>query len=226
VPVVVLSKFFHEFPAPRDRSRLLLRRWLWRGALGARLTGATVGMRQHLACIRKDDEEGSVQRLLALAGTAPAEDVTLLHSFHFARARSKLQCCALASLGPRDLVTGELLDLPALLSAPGEEKVPTVLRGRLAEDDRASGLANRILHPRLPTRGLIQAITATSDARTLASHAISTEAQAALRDGDAARFLALREAALQKTVERYFQRQGEWSADDSPSLASMIVSED
>ncbi|MGK4008727.1 DUF262 domain-containing protein [Sorangium sp. So ce1036] len=226
LPVVVLSKFFHEFPAPRDRSRLLLRRWLWRGALGARLTGATVGMRQHLACIRKDDEEGSVQRLLALAGTAPAEDVTLLHSFHFARARSKLQCCALASLGPRDLVTGELLDLPALLSAPGEEKVPTVLRGKLAEDDRASGLANRILHPRLPMRGLIQAITATSDARTLASHAISTEAQAALRDGDAARFLALREAALQKTVERYFQRQGEWSADDSPSLASMIVSED
>ncbi|WP_437748156.1 hypothetical protein WMF39_40970 [Sorangium sp. So ce1504] len=105
LPIVVLSKFFYEFPTPRDRSRLLLRRWLWRGALGARLTGATVGMRQHLACIRKDDEEGSVQRLLALAGTAPAEDVQHLRSFHFARARSKLQCCALASLGPRDLMS-------------------------------------------------------------------------------------------------------------------------
>ncbi|WP_437505151.1 DUF262 domain-containing protein [Sorangium sp. So ce1099] len=226
LPIVVLSKFFHEFPAPRERSRLLLRRWLWRGVLGARLTGATVGMRQHLACIRKDDEEGSVQRLLALAGTSPAEDIQHLHSFHFATARSKLQCCALASLRPRDLVSGETLDLPALLSARGEEKVPTVLRGKLAEDDRASGLANRILHPRLPMRNLIEAITATSDARVLASHAISSEARAALRDGNAARFLALREAALHQTVERYFQRQGEWSADDSPSLASMIVSED
>lgn len=69
LPIVVLSKFFHEFPTPRDRSRLLLRRWLWRGALGARLTGATVGMRQHLACIRKGDEEGSVcfEETLALA---------------------------------------------------------------------------------------------------------------------------------------------------------------
>lgn len=226
LPIVVLSKFFHEFPAPRDRSRLLLRRWLWRGALGARLTGATVGMRQHLACIRKDDEEGSVQRLLALAGSAPAEDVQHLHRFHFASARSKLQCCALASLGPRDLVTGEQLDVPALLSAPGDEKVPTVLRGKLAEDARASGLANRILHPRLPMRDLIKAITTTSDARTLASHGISIQAQAALRDGNSAQFLALREADLQRTVESYFRRQGEWSTDDSPSLASMIVSED
>ncbi|KYG09900.1 hypothetical protein BE21_15410 [Sorangium cellulosum] len=226
LPIVVLSKFFHEFPTPRDRSRLLLRRWLWRGALGARLTGATVGMRQHLACIRKDDEEGSVQRLLALAGTAPAEDIHHLDSFHFARARSKLQCCALASLGPRDLMSGELLDVTALFSAPGEEKVPTVLRGKLAEDERASGLANRVLHPRLPTREMIKAITTTSDERTLASHAISGEARAALRAGNAAGFLALREAALCQTVKRYFQRQGEWNADDSPSLSSMIVSED
>ncbi|WP_437904753.1 hypothetical protein WME95_41190 [Sorangium sp. So ce327] len=101
-------------------------------------------MRQHSACIRKDDEEGSVQRLLALAGTAPAEDVQHLRSFHFARARSKLQCCALASLGPRDLMSGELLDV-------------TILR---------------------------------------------------------------------QTAERYFQREDEWNADDSPSLSSMIVSED
>ncbi|HTN87406.1 MAG TPA: hypothetical protein VL242_27155, partial [Sorangium sp.] len=66
----------------------------------------------------------------------------------------------------------------------------------------------------------------TSDARVLASHAISSEARTALRDSNAARFLALREASMHQTVERYFQRQGEWSADDSPSLASMIVSED
>ncbi|WP_437741906.1 hypothetical protein WMF39_40965 [Sorangium sp. So ce1504] len=119
-----------------------------------------------------------------------------------------------------------MLDVTALFSAPGEEKVPTVLRGRLAEDERASGLANRILHPRLPTRELIKAISTTSDEPTLASHAISSEARAALRTGDAARFLALRETILCQTVERYFQRQGEWNADDSPSRSSMIVSED
>jgi hypothetical protein len=44
--------------------------------------------------------------------------------------------------------------------------------------------------------------------------------------GDAARFLKLRETTLWQTVKRYFERQGEWNADDSPSLSSMIVSED
>jgi hypothetical protein len=230
LPIVVLSRFFHVFPTPRARSRLRLRRWLWRGALGARLTGATVGMRQHLACIQRDDEEGSVQRLLALAGNSAAEDVRDLNGFHFARARSKLQCSALASLRPRDLVSGEPLDLPALLSSPHPEeraeKVTIIVRGQRVEKRLAQGLANRILHPRLPTPELLKAIMATEDKAALASHAISRVAQKALSSNNLDRFLELRQETLRGVIDRYFGRQAEWGADDSPSLASMIVEED
>jgi hypothetical protein len=227
LPIVVLSKFFHVFPTPRDRSRLLLRRWLWRGALGGRLTGATIEMRQHLACIddKHKDEERSVQRLLELAGTTPPEDVLRLDRFQFSTARTKLQCCAMASLAPRHLITGEPLDLPALLSPRAEEKVTILLRGKLAADERAHGLANRLLHPRIPSPELVKAISTSTDERTLTSHAIPREAQRALSARDGARFLALRERALRDVVDRYFRSQAEWGADDSPSLESMIVSE-
>ena len=196
LPIVVLSKFFHVFSAPKARSRLRLRRWLWRGALGARLTGATVGMRQHLACIREGDEEGSVERLLKLAGGSPAEDVQHLDGFHFARARSKLQCCALASLHPRDLSTGDQLDVPELLSAPRPderaEKVTIIVRSQRANKELAQSLSNRMLYPRMPGQELIQAIIAMEDKATLASHAITRDAQRALRAGDVDRFLELR----------------------------------
>lgn len=228
LPIVVLSKFFHVFPTPRDRSRLLLRRWFWRGALGGRLTGATISTRQHLACIddKDKDEEGSVQRLLALAGDTPPEDVLRIDRFQFSTARTKLQCCALASLGPRDLSTGEPLDIPAVLSADVAEKVTTILRGKFASDEQARGLANRALHPRLSSSEFVKAIAASADEDALRSHAMSGEAQRALRDRDFTRFLASRERTLQGVVDRYFRRQAEWGADDSPSLESMIVKED
>ena len=206
LPIVVLSKFFHVFPRPRERSRLLLRRWLWRGALGGRLTGATIGMRQHLACIEDEnmDEESSVQRLLQLADNAPPEDVLRLDRFQFSTARTKLQCCALASLKPRSLLTGEPLELPELLSTSVEEKVTTILRGKLASDDRARGLANRMLHPRIPSPELVRSISMSTDENALASHAITRDAQRALRERDVVRFLELREYALRSMVDRYF----------------------
>lgn len=227
LPIVVLSKFFHVFPIPLERSRLLLRRWLWRGALSGRLTGATIGMRQHLACIddKNNDEEGSVQRLLDLAGNKPPDDVLRFDSFHFNTARSKLQCCALASLGPRHLITGQQFDLTALLSTSTDEKVTTILRGKLAGDDRAKGLANRVLHPRISSPALVKAISMSNDEGALASHAICRDAQGALRNRDITRFLALREQALRDIVDEYFRRQAEWGADDSPSIESMIVRE-
>jgi hypothetical protein len=106
-----------------------------------------------------------------------------------------------------------------------EERVTTILRGKLAGDERGRGLANRVLHPRIPSPEIVKAISNSTDERVLASHAISQQAQRALRDRDVARFLALREQTLRDVVDRYFRRQAEWGADDSPSLESMIVSE-
>lgn len=227
LPLVVLSKFFDRFPTPRARSLLLLRRWLWRGSLAGRLTGATVGMRQHLMCIMDGKEEESVQGLLALSGTAPAEEVDNLDRFAFQTARSKLQCCALATLKPRNLESGEPLSLEEVLSAADDdERIPALIPLTRTTEQLARGLPNRILHPRWPPRRLRDAIAATTDAAALASHAISPAAQAALREDRFGDFLHLRGASLREVVTSCFARQAEWGADSTPSLASMIIDEE
>lgn len=48
----------------------------------------------------------------------------------------------------------------------------------------------------------------------------------ALRDGDDRSFLAERTRALLDTARAYFARCAEWGADDSPSLDSLVVTED
>lgn len=225
LPLVVLSKFFDRFPTPRMRSLLLLRRWLWRGSLAGRLTGATVGMRQHLMCVVDGKEEESVQGLLALSGPAPIEDVGSLDRFAFQTARSKLQCCALAALGPRDLESGEPIPLDDVLSFEGEDKIPFLISLTRTTEPMAHGLPNRLLHPRWPSKRLREAIARTTDDVTLASHGISRPAQTALAEGRFSDFLLLRETSLRAVVTAAFARQAEWGADDTPSLSSMIVDE-
>jgi hypothetical protein len=125
------------------------------------------------------------------------------------------------------LVSGDQIDVPALLSAqrPKDraEKVAMIVRTQRADKNLAQGLANRLLHPPLPTKDLIHAIATAENSATLSSHAISRDAQAALRNGDVNRFLEIRKAALQNTIDRYFARQADWGADDSPSLESMTM---
>jgi hypothetical protein len=225
LPVIVLSRYFHEFPEPHARSRLLLRRWLWRGSLGLQLGGGIIGLRQQVDCVTPGDEEGSVQRLLASTPAAAPREVSLLSDVRFDKARSKLQFCALASLGPRHLGTGAPLDLATLLSDKPEEQVRQLFASNQVGKPLAATLANRIIHPRPESGVLSRALLDVSEPAILAAHAISQPAHAALKRGDHAGFLAARSETLSGVVGRYFDRQAEWNADDSPSIASMIVEE-
>ena len=225
LPLIVLGRFFHVFPTPSGRTRILLRRWLWRGALALQLTGARVGKRQHVDAIREGDEAGSVHGLVALAGQSPAKEVEEVRSYRFSDARSKMQVCALASLAPCDLRTGEGIDVPALLAEHREEAV-RVLVPRAVSNVTKVGLAGRFLHGDITPARLRDALRQIQDVKVLASHAVTERAIEALRAGDEVAFLEERTRTLCSLMRQYFARRAEWGADDSPSLDSLIVTED
>lgn len=227
LPLAVLAKFFYLFSNPKRRSRILLRRWLWRGALAQRHTGATLGLQRHLDLVHENDEDGSVQRLLPLTGSQPAPDADVVEHFHFNNAKSKLQGSALASLVPLHIQTQKPIDIGALLSEAHPKTLPQLIHRPPSKMALAGGLANRILHPELGTPSeLILALQNTNSRAVLDSHCIGKNAQDALKRENFEAFLTLRGQALEKIVHQYFEKQAEWDADDSPSLASMIIEED
>ncbi|MEZ4308347.1 MAG: DUF262 domain-containing protein [Polyangiaceae bacterium] len=134
-PVIVLACFFRAFSSPKPRSRALLARWLWRGAITgehrAERIPAVRAIFKGLADAG-NDEELAVQHLLSSVPRARPEAEA--RAFRFGTAQSKLELLALSSLGPRDLVEGNLLDPGPLLSEHGGRAVLSVVAG-----DDASG---------------------------------------------------------------------------------------
>lgn len=225
LPLVVLAKFFHHHAVPSQRSRILLRRWLWRGTLNERLTGTTVELGRHLQAVDPASESNSVRDLLALAGDQPKPYPRLTHDLHLHTARAKLACCALAGLKPRHLANGTLLDVAALIeSHPDTLKEPLLSSGR-SSHPVWKHLANRILHPRDGER-LSGTIITCTDPAALHSHGIEPEAHAALQRGAREQFLTHRARMLDDWVERFSHRYAEWRADDSPSLDTLIIDDD
>jgi hypothetical protein len=226
-PLVTLGKFFHHHPEPRPRSRELLARWIWRGALNGSHLGNTVSTRAALDLIDPSDEERSVQRMLDMVGTARPAMPAATDRFNFRFAASKLQALALLELMPRDLETGEPLDMGRLLDYRQTKQDPPfvpILKSGHNEGDLVLSVANRFAHPVRP--GLRRMLLRVTDALTLASHGINAEALDALQRGDAVRFLELRAATLQAHFEQVLDRHARWGESDRPSLASLVVSDD
>ena len=236
--LVFLTRFFHLHPEPSARSRELLARWVWRGAIsGNHGLGSVRLMRQIIAEI-DDREEHSVQRMLYHARAAPSPDLLSPGDFNLRRARSRLQANALLALQPRDLRGGRPLDIPALLERDGASaftQFTTPLSRPMltpAEEDVGErflgGLANRLFHPALPGDDLRAFVVASTpaEAPVLASHGISPDALQALREDDVWRFLATRERTLTEHLRRFLDSRARWEASDHGSLQSMIVSDE
>lgn len=223
-PLLALARLFASFPEPQPRSRELLARWLWRGALTGAHSGTTVSTREMIAAIQGDEAE-AVAKLLATVPSQPSALHDLAEPFNWGAARSKVQALALLDLAPRDLVTGApVIDAEALVDASDEEtRWERLLRKIL--DRPHLGLANYLLHG--PTRrGLEHAITTCEDQASLASHAISSDARRALKFDRRDEFLALRQADLLTVVERFTARRAEWGELDAPAVESLLGEDD
>ncbi len=219
LPMVTLARFFDAFPEPSERTRTLLRRWLWRGLAGLHLTGATVDLRRHLKTVVHGAEDDSAQRLLALAPSAADPSVFDTVAPDIRTARTKVQTCALVARTPRDLRTSAAVDVAAIAAPDASPLVKVV------SDDAPNELAGRIFHAALPRRELVRLLSQ-ADAATLASHLIDAPALHALTTGDEEGFVSLRREAVVSWLRTFTARMAEWGADDSPPIASLAAEDD
>lgn len=224
-PFVLLGKFFHLHPDPVARSRKLLERWVWRGALTGAHRGDTVSTRKTLDRINEGSEEASVQRLLNLVKGHPSDFPNIGEAFNFRFATSKLLTLAMLDLRPRNLDSGKFIEIEQTEGAESQGfPMPTVIsKGATANDDLRS-MANRLIHPQRP--GLRQRLVDVRDPEVLASHGILEDAAQALRDGDANGFLKLRASFLQHHCEDFFARRARWEESDRPSITALVAEDE
>lgn len=217
LPLVVLARFFARHPHPTERSRILLRRWIWRGSLGERLGGASGSIQQHVDDI-SDEESSSVQALLRRTGS-PAElsldDATWerASTASASSARGKMLVCALLARQTRDLTSGERIEIESLFR-DGVELRPIIRHGAAGV-----GVANRLVHP--SGGAPLQLILDCGDEAALISHGIAVDAVDALRRGDVETFFARRDAVLRPFTLKFLAKNAELERDDAPSLASL-----
>lgn len=222
LPVVVLARFFSIHRKPSERSLILLKRWLWRGSLGERLGGASGTMQQHVDSVY-EKEDGSVQALLSLTGfpgDIHLEDWDRTATATLRSARGKMLVCALLARLPRDLLTGDRLDVSELFRHGITDLLRPIVQGSASGPPRGKGIVNKLLHPKGPI-GPRQLIVDCTDEASLLSHGINGAARDALRRGDVETFYSLRDDDLRRTTQAFFELHAELSRDDTPSLTAL-----
>jgi hypothetical protein len=237
LPLALLVRFFHLHPEPTLRSRELLARWVWRGAISELHRGESIRMvRESMAAIGKDEEQ-SVQNLLALLPIATSQAQNFW-SYNFRTAQSKLQVNALVSLQPRDIRSGHLLDVPALLEREGGATIPQLFTStpHFEESKYAPsyvepllwGLANRVFHPPVEKQSFLKVLQTRPppSPEVLRSHAIPPVAFQELLQGDAVAFLSFRSAFLRRHTEEFLNSRARWQESDRKSLQSLIVADE
>jgi hypothetical protein len=214
-PLVVLARFFHLHPQPVERTRELLSRWLWRGALeGARYVDDEAV--RHESSILGGDEFASVERLL---GCITADTWFPSASMEWETPETSLErLCALAlvHLGPRDPGTGEALGrdaIRALLERSSLGGVVVDVEGRLE-----STVARRVL---VSSYDRLEKLP-TASAAVLESHALDREAAGALGRGDIDTFTARRALLLERWFQRFFTARIGADDGDRPPIAELV----
>lgn len=224
LPLIVLTVFFHRFAEIHPRSRELLARWVWRGAITGVHQNNTLNMRSALQAIG-DSEHESIQNLLVTTpGTSTAHYHPDTRPFALNWARCRVQVLALLDLGPRHLQTGELISFSTPSQSSSDKlNVNNILNDTL--DNWQQDLANRIIHP-VPHRGFRDALLKVREAALLRTHAISLEALTRLEHDDFAGFFKLRSEALKNHISAFVNRHTRWDASDRPPLSALEIKDD
>lgn len=161
-PVMVLVRFFQRYPEPHPRNRRLLRRWFWRGVVNRTILSMANPRLRAIQHLLQGEESHAVQMLLHDAGPINRGAITA-----FARelprkgrkanaVEERVGLVALCRMQPRNVHSGELIDVSALVEDAGAEALGPV------QDD-----AWRIVHPRV--EGLESALDQADD-QIRASH--------------------------------------------------------
>lgn len=234
LPLALLARFFHLHPEPSARSRELLARWVWRGAITELHRGESIQMMRESMAALGTDEEQSVQNLLALLPIAPSKELGFW-DYNFRTAQTKLQANAVLSLQPRDLRSGQILDVPMVLEHEGAAaftqifaSTPYYLETAYAPsyvEPLLRGFTNRVFQPSMEKQSFLKALHTTPppSPEILRSHAIPPMAIQELRRGESIKFLSLRGEFLRAHVEVFLRSRARWLESDRSSLQSLIV---
>ncbi len=225
LPLVVVSMFFDKHPTPKARSVDLLSRWVWRGAETGKHRGQDIGeVRATLAAVG-EDEEPTVQRLLATLPSSFRREAppSAWRSTNLRSASTRLELLALVSLGPRHLDTGMPLDAAASIQVERVKALRRLLPDPQAPNKEGwSSLANRIVHPAAGASKLLKEL-AVAPAIIASSHAVSTLAQEALKDGDRDAFLLERSRELLSVLGAFLQARSRWSESTRPTIEQLLL---
>jgi len=218
-----LTRFFHLHPSPHARSRILLARWFWRTVLGAGAFDDRTLRRRGIQAVG-EDEEGSVQTLLRLLHKERPRSPELPAAFDARADASRIGLLALAHLGPRNLQTGERLDVAGALEEHDRAAFAKILKDSALEGSRS--LANRVLQapgPKVQDLLIERISTRGEEDPTPASHAITPEAARRLAAGDLEGFLTLRGEALTREIRRFAEGRAAWDHTDRPSVDHFLA---
>jgi hypothetical protein len=213
LPIIVLSRFFKLHPDPSPRSRLLLGRWVWRGALSRQHSEVSDAKVRQLIKTIGPIESGSVQALL---GGAPV-DWPQLESRRLRRARdaeARLIALALVALNPLDPETGEPVAENLAGTKKGIHDVGLEKRRSPARMLILSGNKKEVRRKiaALPNAG----------ADVLKSHAIDDAAAKALEAGRLDEFETMRAASLDRYLARFYEARAGTRDSDRPAIADLI----
>lgn len=224
--IPLLSALAHRFGRPHGRTKVLLRRWFWRGAaMGANPAGSPPQVRRTLRAIVGAGSAGEAVR--ALLGELPASPRSWhpdLAQVQLNRALARVNMLGLIALEPKELLPAVTeLPLPNPVISAGElfdtTSSPLVA---IVPGEHPATMANRILHPPVP--GSTIAALLAADPATRASHAVDERCTELLAAGRLAEALDHRAAVLDKAVATIVDERAEWGARDRPTAAELLGS--
>lgn len=227
--VVTLALFFDRHPEPSARTKRLLARWIWRGAVTGAHRGDTVTLRSTLSAIWNQKETEAVNGLL-LALPEQSSATSRSRRFNFRHARSKLEVLALLALEPKSMLTGHPVTIEEMFDDDDRrEIVPMIIEPRSTDDsgkDLLRTIANRIVHPPLSARRLRELLDGDVPDGVLKSHMIARSAWSTLRRGDRIAFLEARGRKLAQHIAAFLDARAEWRHNDRPALKALVVPDD
>ncbi|WP_437491999.1 DUF262 domain-containing protein [Sorangium sp. So ce1014] len=217
---VMLAAFFHRFPEVQPRTRTLLRRWIWRGALNAQHRGERSPLRAALRAIRDLAESEAAAELARQA--AEAKPIVwgdgVRNPARLDYAAPRILCAAMARLDPVDVRDGTPLDVSRLFR---DEEEPFAVLAPDVKGPLGQSLANRLLHPPVEAGELLAAL-AVLPANAWESHAIDASILDALARGHNDEALERRAKLLAEKLGAVLDARAEWKQNDRPSIDALL----
>lgn len=221
-PLSLLVRFFRLHPEPSSRSLELLTWWLWRYFLAIEPGRSRWIIRRGLNAL-DEDEEASVQRLIAPLPTIDPGTHELPDRLNLRDAPSRIATLGLASLQPRALASGRPIDVGALVEAADVAALRPILPPTPGSTRAPENLI--LLSGAGPARdALIESISSSSHDETLRSHAISPEAVKDLLEGASDLFLQRRRALLTEATRAMLARLTGFGRSTRPSIDYLLRS--